>query len=139
MPQHELPLTDRIRRIAEFLSVTDALRVRIERDGEAIEVGRPLRGAPAPASATPHAAPAADPEPLRLDAIRADLVGIFHLSRPVPVEGEVLDDDRELAYIEALGIRNPVHSLGAGRIASIAIADGAPVEYGQPLFLLDRG
>jgi biotin carboxyl carrier protein len=75
----------------------------------------------------------------RLDAISAELVGIFHLSRPAPVEGEILDDDRELAYIEALGIRNPVHSLGAGRIAQIAATDGAAVEYGQPLFLLDRG
>jgi oxaloacetate decarboxylase alpha subunit len=74
-----------------------------------------------------------------LEPIKADLVGIFRLGRPAPVEGELLDEDRELGYIEALGIRNPIHSLGGGRIVTIASADGSPVEYGQPLFLLDRG
>ncbi len=81
----------------------------------------------------------AEPLPLRLDAIKADLVGIFRLSRPTPVEGELLDADRELAFVEALGMRNPVRSLGGGRIVSIAAEDGAAVEYGQPLFLVARG
>jgi biotin carboxyl carrier protein len=73
-----------------------------------------------------------------LDAIKAGYVGIFRLGRPAPFEGELLSADRELGYIEQLGIRNVVHSLGAGRIVTIASADGAPVEYGQPLFLVDR-
>jgi acetyl-CoA carboxylase biotin carboxyl carrier protein len=76
---------------------------------------------------------------VRLDAIKADLVGIFHLSRPAPSEGDLLEGDRELAYIEALGIRNPVRSLGAGRVVSIKRSDGDPVEYGQVLFEIDRG
>jgi acetyl-CoA carboxylase biotin carboxyl carrier protein len=137
MPHEGSHLVDRIRGLAEFLAASDAVRVRIERPGEDIEVGRRLRSVSPPANAA-QTAPA-EPATLRVDAIKADLVGIFHLSRPLPVEGDLLDEDRELAFIEALGIRTPVRSLGGGRIVAIASQDGAPVEYGQPLFLLDRG
>jgi biotin carboxyl carrier protein len=37
-----------------------------------------------------------------------------------------------------LGIRNAVRSRGAGRVAMIYITDGQPVEYGQPLFAIER-
>jgi biotin carboxyl carrier protein len=51
----------------------------------------------------------------------------------------MLESDRELAYVDALGIRNPVRSLGGGRVVSVLCADGQPVEYGQVLFEIDRG
>jgi biotin carboxyl carrier protein len=152
MPQEEIRLSERVRRLAEFLATSDAVRVRIERDGEEIELVRRL-GAGHAASRAQAVAPLDATMPERngvldstshivaadLEPIKADLVGIFRLGRPAPVEGELLDEDRELGYIEALGIRNPIHSLGGGRIVTIASADGSPVEYGQPLFLLDRG
>jgi biotin carboxyl carrier protein len=134
-------LPARIARLAEFLTATDAIRVRIERDGEELEVARYARTPASPAAAPAGDGATAAPElpPLRVEAIKADLVGIFRLSRPTPLEGELLEGDRELAFVEALGMRNPVRSLGAGRIVSIAAEDGAAVEYGQPLFLVDRG
>jgi biotin carboxyl carrier protein len=132
-------LTDRIRRLANFLTDTDAVGVSIEREDGIVELRRRIR-AEDPAAALAFAdGLAAEPAARRLDAIKADLVGIFRFSRPAPVEGEILESDRELGYVEALGIRNPVHSLGAGRIATIATPDGAAVEYGQPLFFIDRG
>ena len=121
---------DRIRRLAEFLAASDVVSLRIDRGDTSVELGRRVDVAPTPAATAPDT---------RVDTIRADVVGIFRLARPTPVAGETLPADRELAHIEALGIRNPVHSLGGGRIVSIAAGDGSPVEYGQPLFLLDRG
>lgn len=140
MPNHADALADRVRRLAEFLAASDALRVRVEREQEEIEVARYRRSA-APSAFVPavDGVVIAEPAPFRLDAIKADLVGIFRLSRPTPIEGEQLEADRELAFVEALGMRNPVRSLGGGRIVSIAAEDGAAVEYGQPLFLVDRG
>ncbi|MBV8066810.1 MAG: hypothetical protein JO113_02450 [Candidatus Eremiobacteraeota bacterium] len=82
---------------------------------------------------------ATDAPAQRVDTIKADIVGIFHASRPTVVEGDVLEGDRELGYIEALGIRTPVHSKGSGKLLTVAAADGAPVEYGQPLFAIARG
>ena len=130
-------LAARVRRLAEFLTSEQVAAVCIERGDEVVELRR--RPQPVAAAFRPDG-PAAEalPEP-GLDAIKAGYVGIFRLGRPAPVEGELLEADRELGYIEQLGIRNAVHSLGAGRIVTITSADGAAVEYGQPLFLVDRG
>ncbi len=127
-------LAQRVRRLAEFLSESGAVRIRIERAADEIEVVRMPREA-----LWDTAEPAAEKPASRVETIKADLVGIFRLSRPAPLVGDLLEEDRELAYIEALGIRTPVRSLGGGRIVAIAPEDGAPVEYGQALFLLDRG
>lgn len=127
-------VAERVAKLARFLAESGAMRVRIERADDQIEVARGPR-----ASLPPSVGPVAEGSPRRVDTIKAELVGVFRLSRPTVVAGELLEKDRELAYIEALGIRNPVHSLGAGRVVAIASNDGAAVEYGQPLFLLDRG
>ncbi len=138
MPEgRDSSVSERVRVLARFLAGSDAVRVRIAREDEDIEIAvRPRRAAvdagqedraPGGASGT------------RIDTIKADLVGIFHVGRPTPAEGDVIDGDRELGYVEALGIRTPVHSMGAGRLIGMPAADGAAVEYGQPLFLVARG
>jgi 2-amino-4-hydroxy-6-hydroxymethyldihydropteridine diphosphokinase len=128
---------ERVRALARFLTEGDAVRVRVQYGDDNIEIARRPQRIEAPSGpgdrAPGHAAP------LKIDTIKADLVGIFHLGRPTPVEGDVVDGDRELGYVEALGIRTPVRSMGAGRLVAIATADGAPVEYGQRLFLVARG
>lgn len=135
MPPSSLSVVgERVRALAHFLAETDAVRVRISRPDEDIEISFEQRHA----EQAPDAAAWQAPSP-KVDTVKADLVGIFHLSRPTPSEGEVLESDRELGYIEALGIRTPVHSMGRGRLAAIAASDGAAVEYGQPLFLVTRG
>ncbi len=136
--QHPSGLAERVRVLAQAFVASDLLRVRVERKHEAIELARNY--VPAGLVELPSEFESATAAvPVKLDTVRADLVGIFHLCRPQPFEGERLEGDRELAYIEALGIRNPVRSRGAGRIAAIRATDGEPVEYGQPLFELDRG
>jgi biotin carboxyl carrier protein len=131
-------VAERVRRLAAFMEGSDVVRVRIEREDEELDVARHSRPVAAPPQTRPETT-AAGLASKELDAIRADLVGVFHLGRPAPLEGDLLEADRELAYVEALGIRNPVHSLGPGRIVTIVVADGTPVEYGQALFLVDRG
>lgn len=134
-------LSQRVRELAQTFRETDLVRLRIEdKNEDAIE----LRRRPAPAPVRGHAdaqsgMDEADAAPRNLQAIKADLVGIFRFSRPAVHEGEMLEGDRDLAYVDALGIRNPVRSLGGGRVASILCGDGEPVEYGQVLFEIDRG
>lgn len=132
------PLAARVRALADYFVGTDLLRLRIERETEAIELGR-RHLHPDLVPPLPQDLSVSESAPVRLDAIKADLVGIFHLTRPAPSPGDLLEGDRELAYVEALGIRNPVRSRGAGRIVTIAPPDGAAVEYGQVLFEIDRG
>jgi len=131
-------LADRVRRLAEFLASEQVLSVRIERGEDEIELRRRPQVVAVTEFSQDGSLTSESSEPI-LEAIKAGYVGIFRLGRPTPVEGELLDADRDLGYIEQLGIRNVIHSLGAGRIVTIASADGAAVEYGQPLFLVDRG
>jgi biotin carboxyl carrier protein len=138
-PESAIPdLAARVRRLAEFLTSEQVVSVSIERENDLIELRRRPQAVAVTESGVNGVASLEPAEPA-LDAIKAGYVGIFRLGRPLPVEGELLDTDRELGYIEQLGIRNAVHSLGGGRIVTIASADGAAVEYGQPLFLVDRG
>jgi biotin carboxyl carrier protein len=137
--QSPLPsVAQRVRALAELFVETDLLRLRIEREGEVVELGRRALH-PDLVPEIPHDLGMLESHPVRAEQIRADLVGIFHLSRPAPSEGDLLESDRELAFIEALGIRNPVRSHGPGRILTIRRGDGEPVEYGAVLFEIDRG
>jgi 2-amino-4-hydroxy-6-hydroxymethyldihydropteridine diphosphokinase len=131
-----LRITERVRALAEFLSRSDLVRLRVERGDEAIELTAGLLQSSR--SGASGASASADTRAVRTETLKADLVGIFHLGRPTPAEGEVFESDRELGYIEALGIRTPVHSMGAGRLVTICAKDQSPVEYGQALFSIAR-
>jgi 2-amino-4-hydroxy-6-hydroxymethyldihydropteridine diphosphokinase len=134
------PLVDRVRTLVQAFLETDLVRLRIEEENEdAVEIRRQTTAAQQTQEQADAAAAGAPAAPLHLEPVKADIVGIFHLTRPHVGEGDVLDGDRELAYVEALGIRNPVRSLGRGRIAAVRCRDGQPVEYGQVLFEIDRG
>ncbi|HET9393129.1 MAG TPA: hypothetical protein VFO29_06405 [Candidatus Rubrimentiphilum sp.] len=135
MPEN--PVVERVRSLVQAFLETDLVRMRIERDGGHVEL---RRRASMRTAAPPNAEPAAISvaAPANLDEIKSDLVGIFRFSRPLPVEGEMLESDRELAFVEALGIRNPVRSLGPGRLVSVCCHEGQPVEYGQVLFEIER-
>lgn len=132
-------LVSRVRRLAGQFVETDLLRLRIEREGDSIELGRRSMHPDLVPEIPADLGTAVDGTALHLDAIKSDLVGIFRFSRPALSEGDLLEGDRELAFIEALGIRNPVRSLGPGRVVSIKRSDGDAVEYGAVLFEIDRG
>jgi 2-amino-4-hydroxy-6-hydroxymethyldihydropteridine diphosphokinase len=139
---------ERARAAAEFCASAGLVRFRIEEDELGIEVRRPGRLARAAAppvsesaahsngthgSSNGSAAPADKPKTV----LKAEFVGIVRFSRPSVTAGTVLVEDRELAYVESLGIRNPVRSAGKGRVADVFVTDGQPVEYGQPLFSIE--
>jgi acetyl-CoA carboxylase biotin carboxyl carrier protein len=130
----------RARALAGALTEAGFARLRV-RDGDTeIEL---RRASPAGAVAVPVPAAAAAEQPERAaerrpDILVSDVVGIIRHLRPPVAEGQQLDGDRELGYIETLGIRNPVRSRGGGRVATVFVTEGQPVEYGQPLFAVER-
>jgi len=129
----------RARALAGALTEAGFARLRV-RDGD---IEFELRRAPQPGAAIPSpAVPAPDaaekPSVRRDDLVSSDVVGIVRLTRPVVSEGFDVETDRELAYVETLGIRNPVRSRGAGRVTAVFVTEGQPVEYGQPLFAIER-
>jgi biotin carboxyl carrier protein len=128
-------IAERVRPLAAAFHDGGYARLNVRDREFEIEFRRSL----APATAVAAADAAAEPADARpLDAILADVVGIIRFLHPAVAEGARIEGDRELAFVETLGIRNAVRSRGAGRIAAVYVTDGQPVEYGQPLFAIER-
>jgi acetyl-CoA carboxylase biotin carboxyl carrier protein len=136
-------IASRARALASALAESGFARLRV-RDGETeIELRRAPRAAPAAAAAALPQLDGAVAEGNGVvergpDLIASDVVGVVRHLRPPIAEGQELDADRDLAYVETLGIRNPVRSRGSGKILEVLVTDGQPVEYGQPLFAIQR-
>ena len=131
----------RIRPLASLFAASDLVTLRVHDDeGEVLlRAGARARAALSNAEAAQNGASAAATEVVaKRDIIKADLVGIMHFARPAPSEGADLDQDHDLGYVEALGIRNPVRSRGAGRLVAVNVRDGQAVDYGHALFTIDR-
>jgi biotin carboxyl carrier protein len=134
-----MSIVERVAELAAFLIEHDLESVRIERPNESFEVGRNrAEGVVVAAEPVAHQSARPSSDGARVEQITSDRVGIFHFSRPLPFEGERIDEDRELGFIEQLGIRNPIRSRGPGRIHAILQRDGDIVDYGRPLFELER-
>jgi biotin carboxyl carrier protein len=138
----------RVREAAAICADGELVRLRIDEPSFGCEIRRTPAGTKAvvPDSPAPHpheaeviagngAAPAVQIESATV--LKAENVGVVRLSRPAVAEGGRLPGVRELAYVESLGIRNPIRSSGPGTVAKIFIQDGQAVDYGQPLFAIE--
>lgn len=72
------------------------------------------------------------------ETISADVVGIFTVAPDVPQSGGHLAEDQILGYIEALKLKHPVRSGGPCVLVSQIVEDDQPVDFGEPLFVVDR-
>jgi len=138
-----------IRELAKLLDETGLSEIEVERAGVRVRVARgvaPLPAvAPAQVSAPPRgAAPTeAQPEPARRQGtvVTSPMVGTVYLSPqpgapPFVKIGDAVTDGT-LCIIEAMKTMNPVPSPAAGRIAEIYVRDAQPVEFGEPLMLIE--
>lgn len=98
-------------------------------------------GMPAPA---PDAAAAAEPVPAepKGHALKSPMVGTFYRApspgAPSFVEvGQAVTKGQTLCIIEAMKLLNEIESDVAGTVKAILVENGQPVEYGQPLFLIE--
>ncbi len=135
---------ERVRSAANFCASAGLARFRIAEDELDIDVHRtPGRAAAPPAARTLEAAAhhsgsnGSTPKEELPKTLKAEFVGIVRFSRPSVAAGSVVSGDRELAYVESLGIRNPVRSGGPCRVTEIFVKDGQPVGFGQPLLAIE--
>ena len=95
--------------------------------------------AAAPAAAPPAAAAPAEPTG---HALKSPMVGTFYRA-PSPGApsfaevGQAVSKGQTLCIIEAMKLLNEIESDVAGTIKAILVENGQPVEYGQPLFLIE--
>ncbi|MEM9185638.1 MAG: acetyl-CoA carboxylase biotin carboxyl carrier protein [Planctomycetota bacterium] len=123
-------------------------RIRLRKGSEvaAVPVAPPAAAAPppspvaaaAPSSAAPAAPPAAESGPM----ITSPMVGTFYLSSspeaaPFVKVGDQVGPETTICIIEAMKVFNEIPAETSGKIAAILVENGAPVEFGQPLFKLE--
>lgn len=143
-----------IRDLANILKDTDLTEIEVQQDDLRIRVSRNITVqaapqqyyAPAPAGAPAPVAAAAVEAPKAADksknAVPSPMVGTAYLS-PAPgakqfVEvGQAVKEGQTVLIIEAMKTMNQIAAPRAGTVTAILISDSQPVEYGEPLIVIE--
>ncbi|MEO5373812.1 MAG: acetyl-CoA carboxylase biotin carboxyl carrier protein [Alphaproteobacteria bacterium] len=121
----------------------ESVRIRIARGGVAAPVAPPVTHIVAQAPPPPAAAAAqAVDNAHHPGAIKAPMVGVVYLgpepgASPYVREGGTVAEGDTLVLIEAMKTFNPVKAPRAGRVVRVLVNDGNPVEYGEPLIIIE--
>jgi acetyl-CoA carboxylase biotin carboxyl carrier protein len=143
-----------IKELAELLSANELTEIEVEDGDRKIRVKRDavpvMAYAPAPAAiaaAAPTvsaAAPAADTTPAAapVDAVKSPMVGTAYLAsepgaKPFIAVGASVKQGDTLLIIEAMKVMNPIQAPKAGTITQILVGDSQPVEFDQPLVVIE--
>jgi len=149
-----------LKKIIEMMRKAELTEVDVEQEGIKIKLRKgsapelaapsaaPAQLATAPAALAPAApaalapAPAAPaPAPAGL-TITAPMVGTFYRS-PSPdaavfiQEGSMIEPGKTVCIIEAMKLMNEIKAEVKGRIVKVLVENAQPVEYGQPLFIVE--
>lgn len=148
-----------VRELAELLGETGLSEIEVEDGDRKIRVARTISAAPvasvavpaAPApvaAAAPAAAPAAPAAPAEsaapsmANAVKSPMVGTSYLApepgaAPFVSVGATVKIGDPLLIIEAMKVMNPITAERAGKVTAILVEDGQPVEFDQPLVVIE--
>ena len=148
--------TGLVRELASILRDADLGEIEVEHESLRIRVSKPaapivsavqapvqhVAAAPAPAVSHAPAAEPAAPAPVSTNAVTSPMVGTAYLSpdpsAPAFVSvGDKVKKGDTLLLVEAMKTFNPVEAPRAGTVKEIIIADGQPVEFGEPLIVIE--
>ena len=115
-------------------------RIRVVRGAPPAAVTVAMPGPAVAATAATASAPVAAAD--LPGAIKAPMVGTAYLSPqpeapPFIKVGDTVREGQPLLIIEAMKVMNQIPAPRAGRVTQILVADGTPVEFGQPLLVLE--
>lgn len=126
----------------------DTLNVRVARQTQMVAAPVQMVASPAPmaapapaAPAAPAAAPSGDPAS-HPGAVSSPMVGTVYLAAepgadPFVSVGAQVNAGQTLLIIEAMKVMNALPSPRAGTVTQILVSDGQPVEYGEPLLVIE--
>ncbi|WP_420961792.1 acetyl-CoA carboxylase biotin carboxyl carrier protein [Brucella sp. IR073] len=144
-----------IRDLAEILNQTDLTDIEIEQGDLRIRVSRQVTinatvpqqapvyaAAPAPVAAAPVAVEAPKPADASKNAVPSPMVGTAYLApapgaKPFIEVGQKVKEGQTLMIIEAMKTMNQIPSPRAGTVTAILVDDAQPVEYGEPLVVVE--
>jgi acetyl-CoA carboxylase biotin carboxyl carrier protein len=138
----------KIKKLIEIIEESDIAELEIKEGEEAIRISRysaaPLAyaSAPALAPASPAIAQAPAEEKISGHIVKSPMVGTFYRSASPGTKtfveiGQSVRVGDTLCIIEAMKILNQIEADKNGTIAKILVENAEPVEYGQPLFIIE--
>ena len=144
MPKFDID-PETIRKLAELMTETDLSEIEVAEGDRRVRVSRAVQAAPvhvaaisapAPAIAAP-ATPASHP-----GAVISPMVGTAYLQAepgapPFVSIGDAVRVGDTLLIIEAMKVMNPIKAPKTGVLKQILISDGQPVEYGEPMMIVE--
>jgi acetyl-CoA carboxylase biotin carboxyl carrier protein len=128
-------IADDIKDLIALFNQSDLTELSIERSGRKLF----LRKGEAPEGAVE--APVEPPPPPATALLKAHMVGVFYWgkdkgAKPAVALEQHVDKGQIIGFIEAMGIMNELEADRAGLVIEIPAAAGKPVEYGQPIVVL---
>lgn len=150
-----------VRKLADILKDTGLTEIEVESGGLKIRVAREVtvQHMAAPAVHQVAAAPAAAPAPVATPApvaeaatpaapahngetVKSPMVGTIYLQAtpgadPFVKVGQTVTQGQTLLIVEAMKTMNPIPAPKAGKIVEILVADAQPVEFGEPLVIIE--
>lgn len=154
----------KVKKLIELLEESGIAEIEIKEGEEAVRISRMPTGAavpqyfaapapsyaPAPAAPAPAAAPTAGTgAPVALarrkddqNIVPSPMVGTFYAAasptaKPFVSIGDEVKEGQVLCIIEAMKMMNQIESDRAGKVTAIMAKNGDPVEFGQPLFVVE--
>lgn len=152
----------KIKKLLDLLENSDIVELEIHEGQESVRISRYVGTIPAPAAAPLLTAPPLQPPLVQIQAtsptavtsppetvsapkghiVTSPMVGTFYraattTSKPFVEEGQQVSEGDVLCIIEAMKILNQITADKAGIITRVLVDNGAPVEYGQPLFVIE--
>lgn len=144
-----------IKRIVDLMTKNDLTEFALDDNGFKLELKRgstevapqyvqaaPMAAAPAaaPVAAVATAAPVANE--VEGEEIKSPIVGTFY-GAPTPESpafvkvGDVVTEDTVVCIVEAMKVMNEIKAEMKGTVKKILLDDGTPVQFGEPLFILE--
>lgn len=145
-----------IKELAKMLDEADLSEIEVEHGGMRIRVAREMTtSAVAAVASTPAAAPSPAPAPATQssespatsaaatsDAVKSPMVGTVYMApepgaAPFIEVGSAVKAGQTIMIVEAMKTMNPITAPSAGTVKEILVADAQPVEFGEPLVIIE--
>ncbi|MDX9886032.1 acetyl-CoA carboxylase biotin carboxyl carrier protein [Thauera sp.] len=142
----------KLKKLIDLVQESGISELEVTEGEEKVRIAKHAAAAPATYYAPP-AAPAAAPAPTVAVAagasalpdghiVKSPMVGTFYRAgapgaKPLVEVGQTVAEGDRLCIIEAMKLMNEIETDASGVIKAILVENGEPVEYGQPLFVID--
>jgi acetyl-CoA carboxylase biotin carboxyl carrier protein len=147
----------KIKTLIDLLEQSGISELEVKEGEESVRIARHPTGAmapmmtyaqppplPAPAAAAPAAAPAVAPAPSkpRGHSVKSPMVGTFYRApspgaKPFVEVGQTVKQGQTLCIIEAMKMLNQIEADSSGTIVEALVENGQPVQFDQPLFVIE--